>query len=164
MLALICSKLFHTMIKQLTALLPFLVILTAASSCSKPQGFDYKSMQNFKIQQLGFNKSKVSMDLVYYNPNNFAVDLKKVDCEIKLDNNYVGRFVLDTLMHIPKKADFAIPAQMEVDMRNIFKNAFDVLFNKEVTVGAKGTTRVGKAGVFVTVPFNYEGKHSFEMF
>jgi hypothetical protein len=150
--------------KYAAPVLLFLVTIIGLHACTKPQGFDYRSMRNFKIQQLGFERTKVSMDLIYFNPNGFAVDLKKVDCELKLENNYVGRFVLDTLMHIPKKAEFALPAQMEVDMRNIFKNAFEVLLKKEVTVGAKGTTRVGKAGVYVTVPFNYEGKHSFELF
>jgi LEA14-like dessication related protein len=103
------------------------------------------------------------MDLVYFNPNNFGVNLKNVDCDIYLDNTYVGKFLLDTLMHIPKSAEFTLPASMDVDMRNIFKNTFNVLFSREVLIGAKGTTRVGKGGVYVTIPFNYQGRHKVEL-
>lgn len=139
------------------------IILVTSFSCKKPQSFDYRDLRNFKVNNLGFDKSKVSMDLVYYNPNNFGVNLKNVNCDIYLDNNYVGKFMLDTLMHIPKNAEFVLPASMDVDMRNIFKNTFNVLFSKEVLIGAKGTTRIGKGGVYVTIPFNYEGRHKVEL-
>ena len=103
------------------------------------------------------------MDLVYFNPNSFGINLKNIDCDIYLENTYVGKFMLDTLMHIPSKAEFTLPANMDVDMRNIFKNTINVLFSREVLIGAKGTTRVGKGGVYVTVPFNYEGRHKVEL-
>ena len=104
------------------------------------------------------------MDLVYFNPNNYGVDLKNVDCDIYLDNTYVGKFKLDTLMHITRNAEFTLPAKMDVDMRNIFKNTMNVLFSREVLVGAKGNTRVGKSGIFVNVPFKYEGRHKVDLF
>lgn len=121
-------------------------------------------MKNFKIEKLGFEKSKISMDLTYYNPNNFGVNLKQVDCEIYVNEHYLGKYKLDTTLHIPKKSEFSLPSKIDVDMKNIFKNAFSALFSNEVTVKAKGRTRVGKAGIFVNVPFNYEGKHKFELF
>jgi hypothetical protein len=53
---------------------------------------------------------------------------------------------------------------MEVDMKGIFKNLLTVVFNKEILLNVKGTTRVGKAGIFINVPFDYSGKHTFSMF
>jgi LEA14-like dessication related protein len=142
----------------------FVMLLAAACfSCKKPQGFDYKDMKNFKVSNWGFDKSLVSMDLVYYNPNNFGVDLRNVNCDIYVDNTYVGKFLLDTLMHIPRNAEFTLPARMQVDMRNIFKNTINVLFSREVLVGAKGTTRIGKGGVFLNIPINYEGRHKVDL-
>ena len=104
------------------------------------------------------------MDLVYYNPNGFGVDLRKVDCDIYIDNNYLGKFKLDTLMHIQRRSEFALPSKMDVDMKGIFKNLYLVLFNKEIQLDVKGTTRVGKGGIFMTVPFSYSGKHVFSFF
>ncbi|MDB5193331.1 MAG: type 2 family protein [Segetibacter sp.] len=147
--------------------LTFLLLLflsCAAFSCKKPQGFDYRDMRNFKVSNWNLEKSTVTMDLVYFNPNNFGVDLRNVNCDIYLDNTFVGKFMLDTLMHIGGKSEFTLPTKMDVDMRNIFKNTLNVLFSKEVLVGAKGSTRVGKSGIFVNVPFKYEGRHKVDLF
>ena len=145
--------------------LSFLTLLTVVfASCSKPQGFEYRDLKNFKVNNWGFDRSNISMELVYFNPNSFGVDLKKVDCDLYLDNNFVGKFSLDTLMHITRNSEFSLPATMEVDMRNILKNSVNMLFSREVLVGAKGSTRVGKGGIFVNVPFNYEGRHKVDLF
>lgn len=145
--------------------LSLLTLLTviALSSCQKPQAFDYRSVKNVKLEKLGFEKSTLNMDLVYYNPNNFGVDLRKVDCDIYIDNHYLGKYKLDTLMHIQRKAEFVLPSRIQVDMQGIFKNVLTVLFNKEVLVNVKGTTRVGKAGFFKTISFNYEARHKIDL-
>ena len=90
--------------------------------------------------------------------------MKHVDCDIYIDNNYLGKFLLDTTMHIDKKAEFILPSKMNVDMQRIYKNAFNVLFSKEVLVTAKGNTRLGKAGIYINVPFNYESRHKVDLF
>jgi len=145
-----------------TSLLTLLVIV-ALTACQKPQAFDYRSVKNVKLEKLGFEKSTLNMDLVYYNPNNFGVDLRKVDCDIYIDNHYLGKYKLDTLMHIQRKAEFVLPSRIQVDMQGIFKNVLTVLFNKEVLVNVKGTTRVGKAGFFKTISFNYEARHKIDL-
>lgn len=145
-------------------LLTSVLLLLMLAACSKPQGFDYRDIRNFRIDKLGFDQSTISMDLVYYNPNNFGVQLRKVDCDVYLEDQYLGKYQLDTLMSIPRKAEFVLPSRMNVNMKNIFRNTFAVLFSNEVTVKVKGTTRVGKGNIFINVPVNYEGKHKFEVF
>ena len=130
-------------------------------SCSKPKSFEYRGVKNIRVQQIGFDKSKLSMDLVYFNPNSFGVRLKKVDCDIFVDNNFLGKYTLDTSLYIDKKSEFVLPSYMNVDMKNVYKNIFQVLFSKEVTVKLKGTTKVGKSGVYLTVPINFETKQKF---
>jgi len=145
-----------------TALLPFLLLVLVC--CRKPQGFDYRDVKNIKIDKLGFDKTTLSMDLVYFNPNNFGVDLKRVDCDVYLNQNYLGKYQLDTLMHINKRSEFTLPSRMSVDMRDIFKNALNVILGNEVLITTKGSTRVGKSGIFVTIPFSYEGRHKIDFF
>ena len=139
-----------------------LVLLLA--SCSQPQGFDYRDMKNLKIETLGFDQTALSMDLVYYNPNGFGVDLKTVDCDVYVDKNYLGKFQLDTLMHIPRRAEFVLPSRVLVDMKTVLKNGLNLLFSQEVLINVKGNTRVGKAGFYKMVPFNYEGRHKLSLF
>jgi len=51
-----------------------------------------------------------------------------------------------------------------VDMKNIFKNAIGTFLSKQVLVEIKGSTRVGKSGIFITVPFTYSAMEKFSMF
>ncbi len=128
------------------------------AACKKPGGFEYRNIKDLKVESLGFDQSTISMNLVYFNPNNFGVNLKHVDCEVYVDQKFVGKYVLDTMMHISKKSEFYLPSKMNVDMRNLFKNALSSFFAQEVLLEVRGSTRLGKAGVFINVPFNYSGQ------
>lgn len=133
-------------------------------ACSKPQAFEYRDVKNLRVTNLGFDKTNLAVDLVYFNPNSFGVDLKHVDCDVYIDKNYLGKYVLDTTMHIDKKSEFSLPSTMQVNMQGIFKNALTMMLSNEVLLTVKGNTRVGKAGIFITVPFNYEGRHKIKFF
>src|SRR6478609_5542882 len=133
-------------------------------ACKKPQGFEYRDVRNFSIDSLGFDRSTISMNLVYFNPNNYGVDLKHVDCDVYINHNYLGKYMLDTTMHIAKRSEFSLPSKVQVDMRNIYKNSLNVLFSQQVQVDVTGNTRVGKAGFFVNVPFKYSGTHKLSLF
>ena len=139
----------------------FILFMTA---CNKPQSFEYRGMQNLKVDSIGLESSKISLELVYFNPNNFGVDLRHVNCDVYINHNYLGKYILDTVMHIAKRSEFSIPSSMNVDMKNIFKNAIGTFLSKEVLVEIKGATKVGKSGIFITVPFNYSAMEKFSMF
>ncbi len=134
------------------------------SACAKPKDFDYRDVKNIRLETMGFEKTVLCMDLVYYNPNGFGVDLRKVDCDVYVDNSYLGKFQLDTLMHINRMAEFTLPSRILIDMKAVLKNGLNLLFSQEVLINVKGTTRVGKAGFFRTVPFNYEARHKLSLF
>jgi LEA14-like dessication related protein len=142
----------------------FFIIVVFSYSCKKPEAFQYRDLRNFQLQNFGLNKSRVSMDFVFFNPNAFPVDLKKVDCDVYLDSNYVGKFLLDTTMHIAESSEFTLPASLDVDMKNVLKNSFNLLVSNEVLIGAKGTTRLGRSGIYLTIPFQYEGKQKLNLF
>ena len=135
-----------------------LVISIVIASCQKPQGFDYRDVRNFKIEKFGFDRTAITMDLVYFNPNNFGVTLKNVDCDIFINNNFLGHFFLDTSLKVEKRSEFILPSKIGVDMKNIYKNAMNVVFNQEVEINVKGTARIRKI-INLTIPFDYKGKH-----
>ena len=147
---------------RLTVYLFLITLLMTA--CNKPQSFEYRGMQNFKIDSIALESSKISLELVYFNPNNFGVDLRNVNCDVYINHNYLGKYVLDTVMHIAKRSEFSIPSSMNVDMKNIFKNAIGTFLSRQVMVEIKGSTKVGKSGFFITVPFTYSAMEKFSMF
>ncbi len=133
-------------------------------SCATPKEFEYRDIKNIKLNSLGFDKTNLDFELVYFNPNRFGLDLKTVDADVYVDNYYLGKFNLDTSMHIGKKSEFNLPSKIGVDMKGIYKNAMNLIVSNEVLVSVKGSTKVGRYGIFKTVPFTYEGRHKLKLF
>ena len=135
-----------------------LLIFIVLNACNKPESFEYREVKNLKLNHLGFNKTTVSMDIVYYNPNSFSVNLKKVDCQVFLNQKYWGNYLLDTSIHISGKSVFTVPASVSFDVLDVMKKGFNILINKEALIGVKGKTRVGRSGIYFNVPIQYESK------
>lgn len=131
--------------------------------CSKPIAFEYRNISDIKIETSATGNPQVYLNLTYYNPNNFGVNLKRVNCDISVDNIHIGNFNLDTLMHISKNSEFNLPSRFSVNMNDILKVSAAALF-KEVTITAKGMTKVGKGGIFVNIPIEYTGKQKLNLF
>lgn len=134
------------------------LLVCCLAACSAPKELVYKDFNSFSLNKLGLGSSSVKMNLVYYNPNNFGLQLKRTDLDIYVDGTYLGHTSQDYQITIPKLTEFSLPISIDVDMKNVFKNAFNTLFNKEVTVKVTGRIKLGKANVFFGMPVNYEGK------
>lgn len=134
------------------------LLCSIMAGCSSPKELVYKDFNSFSLNKIGFGSSSVKMNLVYYNPNNFGLQLKRTDLDIYIDGTYLGHTSQDYQITIPKLSDFSIPISVDVDMKHIFSNALNTLINKEVTVKITGRIKLGKANVFFGMPVNYEGK------
>ena len=147
----------------LTLISNFLLLLIIAG-CSSPKELEYQDYRNFHLQNLGYNSSRVTLDLQYYNPNNFGLQLRRTELDIYINNNFLGHSSSDTLINIPRRDTFLLPIKFDMDMKNVFKNAWNTMVGNEVTVKVTGKIKVGKANVFMSMPVNYEGKHKFPLF
>jgi len=145
-------------------LLPFMLMILVVTSCRAPKDLEYRDFRNLRVQQLGFASSTIKVDLLYYNPNNFGLQLKETDLDIYLDSNYLGHSAQEYQITIPKRAEFILPFEVNVDMKNMLKNALSTIVGKEVWVKVTGTVRLGKANIFKTFPVNYEGLQKFSLF
>lgn len=139
----------------------FLLILM---SCAKPKDFEYRDTRNIKVNSIGFNQSVLSFELVYFNPNSFGIDLKQINSDVFIDSMYLGKFQLDTMMHINQMSEFALPAKINLEMKTILLNSAKLLLNKEMLIQAKGTVKAGRNGIYKTVPFLYETKRAINLF
>ncbi|MES2431945.1 MAG: LEA type 2 family protein [Bacteroidota bacterium] len=133
-------------------------------SCSAPKELEYRDFKNFTVDQLGFTSSTVKMDLVYYNPNNFGLQLQRTDLDIYIDSTYLGHTTQEFQITIPGRREFTLPIKVDVDMKNVLKNAMKTAFNQEVTIKVLGTVKVGKMNVYKSFPVNYEGKQTLSLF
>jgi LEA14-like dessication related protein len=142
----------------------FAALLLFASSCQTPKELEYRDFKNVSVEKMGFASTTLKVELVYYNPNNFGLQLKYTDLDVFVDNVYLGHSSQDYQIIIPRREEFTLPMQIEVDMKNLLKNSLASLTGKEVMVKVTGTVKLGKANVFKTFPVNYEGLHKFSAF
>jgi LEA14-like dessication related protein len=140
-----------------------LLLVFFMSSCQAPKELVYKEFKNFKVGQLGFGTTGVDVDLVYYNPNNFGLQLKRTDLDVYIDNKFLGHSTQTYQITVPRRGDFSIPVHLDVDMKNFIANSLNTLFSKEVMVKVTGTVKLGKANVFKSFPVKYEGKQQFSL-
>lgn len=146
--------------------LPLLLLLLSILplACSTPKALEYRTYKNFTIEKLGFSSSAVKLELVYFNPNNYGIELNSTDVDIFVNDSYLGHSAQDFQISIPKKEEFSIPLKIDVDMRNLLKNGLTTLLSHEVTVKITGSIKVGKSNVFMIFPVLYEGKQTFGFF
>lgn len=139
-------------------------VVFAFLSCSAPKPLEYMSYNNFKIDKLGFDYSTIKLNLTYYNPNNFRMQLRNTDLDVFINGKLFGHSATDTLIQIPKKDTFSLPVSFNVNMQNVYQNALNTLLGKEVLIKVTGKVKVGKANVFMYFPVNYESKETFSLF
>lgn len=141
-----------------------LSLLFFTPSCQAPKELVYRDFKNLKVEKLGFGASSLKLDVIYYNPNNFGLQLKYTDLDIFIDGNYLGHSSQDYQISIQRLSEFTLPLQINLDMQNLLKNVFPTFLGKEVTVKITGKVKLGKANVYKTFPVNYESKQRFVVF
>ncbi len=130
------------------------------ASCMQPKPLVYKSVQHFGFQQHGLSNSIVTVDLNLYNPNKYSMKLKNTDVDVFVNNHHLGKALVTKKSTIPKLDTFSLPVALTVDLAKVLPNAFELLFNKEVTLKLTGSIKTGKHGIFISIPVDYEGKQS----
>lgn len=138
--------------------------LFTMSSCRAPKDLEFREFKNLKVENLGFSNADLTVDLVYYNPNNFGLELSRTELDIFIDSTLLGHSVQDIQVAIPKKDIFTIPLKVDLDMKNLLMNGIIALFNKDVKVKVLGKIKVGKAGVYKSFNVDYETVQNFSMF
>jgi TRAP-type C4-dicarboxylate transport system substrate-binding protein len=119
-------------------------------------------MRNYENRALTLLQTTAGIDLVYYNPNNFGVQLKDVRGDVYINNSYFGRFDLEEKVEVGKRSEFIVPAIIKLDMIGAVINQRDLWKMKEALVKIEGMASVRKGGISVNVPIKYEGMQNIE--
>jgi LEA14-like dessication related protein len=134
------------------------------SSCQKPKDLVFKDFKNLSVDKLSFSGADLKVDLIYFNPNNFSLQLNRTDLDIFVDSTFLGHSTQNIQVTVPKKADFTIPLKVALDVKNLLKNGFTgvtSMFNKDVNVRVVGSVKVGKAGVYKSFKVDYTSVQNF---
>ncbi len=134
------------------------------TSCHEPKDLEFREFKNLSLDKMGFSASALKVDLVYYNPNNFGLELKRTELDIYVDSTFLGHSSQELQVAVPRRDVFTIPLRIDLDMKNLFKNGLITLMNKEVLVRAVGTVKVGKLGAYKNFKVDYSTTQQFSLF
>lgn len=150
----------------ISTLCSFLVAVVLLSSCRSGdvKEPEFRDIREIKLIELGILQSTAGVDLVYYNPNNFGLQLSEARGDVYVDNAFLGRFDLGEKVQVGKKSEFVVPAIIKLDMIGAIKNQRELLKKKEVLVRIEGMARVKKSGFSRDVPIKYESMQNIERF
>ena len=141
----------------------FLSIILILSSCSDPKSFEIKSVKALKVEKLGLKENVFSAQLECYNPNNFGVVLKKIDCDIFVNDQKLTHYFLESNIEVPASANFILPAKMEVALSSILNHSVDIMFNKPFKIVVAGNATVSKGFFTKTIAINYTTTKTFNL-
>lgn len=141
--------------------LPFFALVFLVS-CTKIKEPEFRRVDNFRLKSFGLQQATIAFNVTYFNPNHFGVTVKEAEADVYLDSVYLGKFAQDSTIGVGKNAEFSVPLSGSVSLQTVLNLNFQDLAQKEVFIRANGNVKVGKAGIFITKPFSYQGKHKLQ--
>ena len=130
------------------------------TSCRALKEPEYRSIENLNIQNMGADGSNLTFEMRFFNPNNSRVKLKWAEADVHLNDNFLGHFRVDSLLHIKRKADFLLPVKLLIDLKTMMNTSVLLLQNQPVLLKFDGKAKLGKGIFYLTYPIHYENKHS----
>jgi len=123
---------------------------------------EYREIQNVHIEDVGLLQTTAGFDMVYYNPNDFGVQLTNARGDIYIDNMYFGKFGIKDKVAVGKRREFIVPALIKMDNISAIKNHKEIFQKKQAMIRIEGFATVRKAGFNKEVPIKYEGIQDLE--
>lgn len=136
----------------------FFIFILFLISCGKVQSFEFKKIESWKMEKLGFNSSILSARLLFYNPNTFTITLKHLEGNLTIEGRDVGLCFSDTLMRISPQKEFLLPIAVQLKTGSLLLNGFNFLTKDSILLKFNGFARVGRSGIFIKYKFNGENK------
>lgn len=133
-------------------------------SCRQIVAPEYVGVENLQLGASSFANTTLSADVRLYNPNRSNLTFKSGSLDIFVDDRKLGHTELDSTIYIPRLDTFSIPLVVKLDISNVIGNALSMGLKDSVLVRLTGKIKVGRSGVFITRPVNYEQKEKLDLF
>ena len=93
-----------------------MAILILINGCSGPSGLEFRKISNVKFSIAG--KPKVTADVVLFNPNRMAMELRSADLDIRIDGKNAGKVNQIFQLKLPKQSEFVLPVEVGLSLRD----------------------------------------------
>jgi LEA14-like dessication related protein len=139
-----------------TLSLAFIVLISSCRSTKDVSEPEFRDISNIKLIKVGVLQTTAGADLIYYNPNDFGIQLANARGDVYVDNSYFGHFDLGEKVQVRKRSEFVLPVVFKLDNIGAVKNQRDIYKKKEAMVRIEGYALVKKSGFSKEIPIRYE--------
>ena len=147
--------------KLLLVLAPALLIFVSCKT-GQIREPEYREIRGVRIMDVDLLHTTAGLDLVYYNPNDFGVQVNEARGDVYIDGMHLGRFGINDKVEVRKRTEFVVPAVIRLDNISAIKNHRDIWKKEEAMIRIEGVARIKKSGYTKEVPIKYEGKQNIE--
>ncbi len=120
--------------KRLILMLAPAIVLFSSCNSGNVKEPEYRDIRNIRIKDVGLLQTTAALDLVYYNPNNFGVQLHDARGDVYIDDMYFGRFSIEDNVAVRKHEEFIVPAIIKMDNIGAIKNHRDIWKKKSAMI------------------------------
>ena len=117
-----------------TYLLAIVLVFSACQSTKNVSEPEFRDISDVRVLETNLLKTTAGANMIYYNPNNFGIELSSARGEVYVDNTYFGSFALDQGVHVKKLSEFVLPVTIKIDNISAIKNHSDIYKKKEAMV------------------------------
>jgi len=148
--------------KRLILMLAPAALFLASCKSENIKEPEYREIRDVRIIDVGLLQTTAGLELVYYNPNDFSVQLASARGDVYIDNMFFGRFGIQDKVSVRKHDEFIVPAVIKMDNISAIKNHREIWKKKEALIRIQGFATVKKAGFNKEIPIKYEGIQDIE--
>jgi LEA14-like dessication related protein len=145
-----------------TLLFASIVVFSACNSAKDVQEPEFRDIIDVRLIETGLLKTTAGANVIYYNPNNFGIQLSSARGDVYIDNAYLGTFQLEQEVAVKKRSEVALPVILKIDNISAIKNQSDIYKKKEAIVRIEGMALVRKSGFSKEIPIKYEQKQDMD--
>jgi len=148
--------------KRLVLILASVTLFLVSCSSGNIKEPQYREIRNVRIIDVGLLQTTAGLDFVYYNPNNFEVQLANASGDVYIDDMFFGRFGIQDKVAVHKYEEFIVPAIIKMDNISAIKNHRDIFQKKQAKIRIEGFASIKKSGFNKDIPIKYEGLQDIE--
>ena len=136
----------------------FLISVFLLSSCAEVKDFEFRRIEDWKLNGLGLSSGSISARLLFFNPNHFTVTLKHLEGNVAVEGKDLGYCISDTFVRIPAEQAFLLPVNIELKTGAALLGGLAFLGKDSIMVKFNGYMRAGRGGIFINYKFDSESK------
>ena len=127
-----------------TILVAFALIFASCQSAKNVSEPEFRDISDIRLIDVGLLKTTAGANMIYYNPNNFGINLSSARGDVYVENVYFGSFELNQEVRVSKRSEFILPVTLKIDNINALKDQGNILKKKEALVRIEGFALVRK--------------------